>query len=282
MIKISRLFIPYIIIILIAGFNINFLLCFLWIMMHEFFHFLCAKKVGIEDMNIKFIPMGMVLQSESLDYISTRQDMIIALAGPLSNIALAVLFYLISLFYSNDIITLSLRTNIALGVFNLIPAFPLDGARVLRDILSTKTIYKRANRITIKISIVIGTLLLGYFIFLIFFKIFNVNLGLLSLFIIYISSKEKERIAYVIMGDVVKKKIRFLKNKYIENKSISIYFKNDLIKALSILDKNKYNIFTVLDDDMKVIDIIYEQDIIQALKIYGNITIEEYINIKKT
>lgn len=83
------------------------------------------------------------------------------------------------------------------------------------------------------------------------------------------------------MGDIIKKKYKFLKQGYIENKNLSINYKNDLITALSIVDKNKYIIFTVLDNDMKFMDIIYEEELIEGLKIHGNITIEEFINIRE-
>lgn len=68
------------------------------------------------------------------------------------------------------------------------------------------------------------------------------------------------------MGDIIKKKYKFLKQGYIENKNLSINYKNDLITALSIVDKNKYIIFTVLDNDMKFMDIIYEEELIEGLK----------------
>jgi len=44
------------------------------------------------------------------------------------------------------------------------------------------------------------------------------------------------------------------------------------------MDKNKFNIFTVLDDEMKFLDIIYEDELIEALKEYGNLTINEFIS----
>ena len=46
------------------------------------------------------------------------------------------------------------------------------------------------------------------------------------------------------------------------------------------MDKNKYNIFTVLDEEMKVMDVIYEEEIVQGLKTYGNITIDEFIKYR--
>ena len=82
------------------------------------------------------------------------------------------------------------------------------------------------------------------------------------------------------MSDIIRKKNRFINTKYMENKNISVYYKGELINLLSIMDKNKYNIFTVLDEDMRVMDVIYEEEIVQGLKTYGNITIEEFIRYR--
>jgi stage IV sporulation protein FB len=83
------------------------------------------------------------------------------------------------------------------------------------------------------------------------------------------------------MGYIIKKKYRFIKQGYIENKSISIFCKKDLLSVLGIIDKNKYNLFTVLDENMSVLEILYEEEIIEAIKTYGNISLSEYIDIKK-
>ena len=65
-----------------------------------------------------------------------------------------------------------------------------------------------------------------------------------------------------------------------ENKSISVYYKQGLANIMSIIDKNRFNIFYVLDDDLNVLFIMNEDELIKALKGYGNITLEEYFNLK--
>jgi len=109
----------------------------------------------------------------------------------------------------------------------------------------------------------------------------NFNLGLISIFILISSIKEKERIVYLIMGYIIKKKYRFIKRGYMENRSMSIFCKKDLLTALGMVDKNKYNLFTVLDENMMVLEILYEEEIIQAIKVYGNISLLEFIDTKK-
>ncbi len=82
------------------------------------------------------------------------------------------------------------------------------------------------------------------------------------------------------MGNIFIKRNKLLRNNYIENKSISVYYKMGLVNVMAIIDKNRFNSFYVLDDDLRLLFIMYEDELIEALKLYGNITLEEYFNIK--
>lgn len=281
MIKINRYFIPYIALLLLLGFRGQIITAFVMVFFHEIIHYLTARFYGFTGFDVEILPYGTVLKLKELDDATAKEDMMISISGPIASLILAVFFYL--LWKNTDFMSSSFRVyfegNLAIGIFNLIPAFPLDGGRILRDILSFKRCYREANRITTYISVFCGIIFMFCYIIIFFMGVNSFNLGFIALLIVISSLKEKERIAFIIMGDIIKKKMKFLTRGYIENRSMSIYFKKDLLTALSMVDKNKYNIFTILDDDLNVMDILYEVEIIDALKIYGNITIEEYIKL---
>lgn len=278
MIKVSKFFIPYLILLIILGFKGQVIISFVIVFLHEIVHYIAARCLGFSGFDVKFLPIGTVLQLKDLDEATPKQDLIISISGPVFNLITALICIIIYVFYKNVWINYLILSNLTLGIFNLIPAFPLDGGRILRDILSMKMLYRKANEITLKISIIIGTILMLFY-FVIFFKgIKNITLGLIALFIITISLKEKERVAYLIMGDIVKKKCRFLKRGYIENKSISIHYKKDLLTAIGLVDKNKHCTFLVLDDEMRVIDMFYEEELIKGLREYGNISLTEFLS----
>lgn len=275
LIKINRYFIPYIIVLMIIGFKEKLIISFIVVFIHEFIHYLTARMLGFKGFDVEILPIGTVLRLKDIEEASPNEDLIIALSAPIINLIAAGIFYLLYNNYSIDIYNLLFQCNFVIGSFNLIPAYPLDGGRILRDLINFKYIYKVANKVTVNISLIIGLLLIFYYLFLFFAGIKSINLGIIALFIILSSLKERERIVYLIMGDIIKKKYKFIKRGYIENKSISIYYKKDLVSVLSIVEKNKYNIFFVLDESMKLMDIIYEEEIIEALKLYGNVTLEE-------
>ncbi|APC41338.1 M50 family metallopeptidase [Clostridium estertheticum] len=281
MIKISKLFIPYIILLIVLGFKGKLVISFVFVFIHELMHYLTARILGFSGFDIEILPVGAVLKLKDLDEANAKEDLIISLSGPLLNLVLAFIFYILFIIFKRPYFDLIFNSNLAIGIFNLIPAFPLDGGRVLRDILSFNNIYRRANEMTIRVSMILGSV----FMFIYFISVSanrgNFNLGLISIFILISSIKEKERIVYLIMGYIIKKKYRFIKRGYVENRSISIFCEKSLLYVLGIIDKNKYNLFTVLDENMCVIETLYEEEIIEAIKTYGNISLNEYIDIKK-
>ena len=108
----------------------------------------------------------------------------------------------------------------------------------------------------------------------------NISLIIAAIIIYLITRSEKKSAMYILMGNIFVKRNKLLRNKYIENKSISVYYKLGLANVMAIIDKNRFNSFYVLDDDLKLLFIMHEDELIEALKLYGNITLEEYFDIR--
>lgn len=280
MIKVSKYFIPYIVFLIYIGYKGQLLYSFFIVIFHEFVHYAFAKFYGFSGFDIELIGVGASIKLKDFDEASPKQDLIISVSGPLANILLSIVFYFLYKSFQYNEFYILFKGNLSIGLFNLIPAFPLDGGRILRNILNFKFIYKKANKIMICVSIIIAALFMFLYILLFLEGHNNFNIGIIGLFIIVSSLTENERIAYIIMGDIVRKRHKFIKRGYIENKNTSIYYKMDLLSAVSLFDKNKYNVFTVLDEELRVMDLVYEEEILIALKQYGNITIEEFMKIE--
>lgn len=282
MIKFSRWLIPQILILIIFGWRIDIILSFIFIFIHELFHYIVARIFNVEPENITIHPLGAALELQNMDYLSRKKEIILFLSGPIANLILALIFYYIYIRFGRtvEIIKDCYEINLTLCIFNMIPAVPLDGAKILKSVLSGYTLYKNAYKIVVYISYAFGVIFIGIFIFLCTQGKINIFLLLIGVMMLLDSRKQIKEVMYIIMGDVVGKKDRFIKRKYMINRSISVYYKEELLKLLSFTDKNKYYIFKILDQDMRMIGEITEEDVIEALKDYGNITLEEFINIK--
>jgi Zn-dependent protease len=114
------------------------------VLMHEYGHALMARRFGIETADITLYPIGGVARLRRLPR-APGAELLIALAGPAVNFAIiAVLMVLGFLGLDQAVAGTDLGiflgelmlVNLMLGLFNLIPAFPMDGGRVLRALLS--------------------------------------------------------------------------------------------------------------------------------------------------
>ena len=148
------------------------------VVLHELGHALAARYFGIRTRDITLYPIGGVARLERLSE-KPVEELLIALAGPAVNVGIAALLFplvvLLSLpggllaFWSTALgffLVNLLVTNIVLVGFNLLPAFPMDGGRVLRAILAMPLGRLRATEIAAKVGIAIAVLLVAAFFFL--------------------------------------------------------------------------------------------------------------------
>lgn len=266
---------------ILLSLNKSIILAFISIFLHEISHIVVAKKNGCKFNNFKIHIYGTSAEFINIDELSKKEKIQIYLAGPCMNLAIACIFFFVGLIINNSMVDKIININLNLLLFNVLPAYPLDGSRVLEIILSEKILYKEVTDIISKISYMIALGLIAIFLIIfIYNKGINISLIIAAIIIYLITIGEKKSAKYILMGNIFVKRNKLLRNKYIENKSISVYYEMGLANAMAIIDKNRFNSFYVLDDDLRLLFIMHEDELIEALKLYGNITLEEYFNIK--
>lgn len=131
---------------------------FACVVLHEFGHALAARRYGIATPRITLLPIGGVAELERMPE-KPSEEIVVALAGPLVNVVIAAVLILVLgarvepealAELENPAVGFLARlamVNVVLVVFNMIPAFPMDGGRVLRALLSTHYPRARATRI---------------------------------------------------------------------------------------------------------------------------------------
>ncbi len=174
------------------GWNMLFILAiFLCILLHEFGHVVTGHRFGYKTKDIIILPIGGMSRFEKLPD-SPKEEFLISVSGPFVNLLIALILFLIqpyslsnfpyldiSELNSKNFLFLLCEVNFFISIFNLIPAFPMDGGRVLRAILSLFMSKLKATGIASSV----GTVLSISLIFLgIFFNPFLIVIGLFIIF----------------------------------------------------------------------------------------------------
>lgn len=159
---------------------------FACVTLHELGHALAAKRFRIKTRDITLLPIGGVAQMESIPE-KPKEELIVALAGPAVNLVIFALLFFILPRQAEDLLQFQnigpanflyalMFVNMWLALFNLIPAFPMDGGRVFRALLAFRMNRSKATRIAAGLGqfLAMGFVFLGFFYnpFLVFIGLF--------------------------------------------------------------------------------------------------------------
>ena len=255
--KVHPTFIIFACLLVYFGQGVLFLNYLCAMFLHEYAHAFVAKRLGYNLNNIKLIPFGICLNLSSFS-LSPKDEIKIALAGPLTNLFLCLVMFMLWWTFPScyNYTYLFFYANFITCIFNLIPAFPLDGGRVLRGTLSLFQSQKDTIKICHGINIFIAILLLTFFIISCFFTpnytylfvVFCVLSGIMDNnnqynynFISFASNKKSKNIIkikdyFVLEDEQLYKAIKFINNYSFIN--LHVYDKDNHL--VDIIDENEY------------------------------------------
>jgi len=181
------------------------------VVLHELGHALTARHYGIETRDITLYPIGGVARLERLPE-RPLQEFWIAVAGPAVNVVIAALLGIFWFFVNGLGFQISLNSpiggvlipllgvNLLLVVFNMLPAFPMDGGRVLRALLATRLGQLQATTIAVQIgvamAIVFGILGTMSFVKGVTDILFNPMLAFIGVFVFFAGQQELAAVRY--------------------------------------------------------------------------------------
>ncbi len=167
-----------------------FLLIFACVLLHELGHATVARRYGIRTRDIVLLPIGGVARLERMPE-RPEQEIAIAVAGPAVNVAILALLFVLRFVIQRgatvdgSLLDMLRLVNIVMIAFNLIPAFPMDGGRVLRALLAMRMPYVRATRIAANVGQAFALVFAAVGLF------FNPVLVFVALFVFLAASEER-------------------------------------------------------------------------------------------
>ena len=246
------------------------LLLFLCVVLHEFGHALAAKAYGINTPDITLLPIGGVARLERIPE-EPKQELVIAIAGPLVNVIIAGCLYVVigarghvttgTAVQSGDMLVGLLQINVLLLLFNLLPAFPMDGGRVLRALLATRMSYARATQVAATVGQGFAFLfgIVGLFGIP---GLYHANPFLIFIaFFVYLGASQEAALAQ--MRDVSR---RFPVSSAMVREFRTLPAAATLQEAIDALLATSQHDFPVLDESGNVAGILTRHDLIAALR----------------
>ena len=248
--------------------TIFLLLLFLCVLLHEFGHIFTARAFGVTTPYVTLLPIGGVAQLERIPE-EPWQEFLIAIAGPLVNVAIAILliaFVGASLDAAATAAVENMRipmtdrlaaVNLFIAIFNLIPAFPMDGGRILRAALASRMGFVRATGIAAwigqAVAFVLGFLGLLYNPILIFIAIF-----------VYLAAASE---AHIVALRAVSRGVPVTFGMMTQFATLSPQSHVD--EAVQTLLQTSQGEFPVVDETDKPVGVLTRADLIRALKELG-------------
>lgn len=251
---------------------------FVLVTIHELCHSLVAKKFGVIVREITLLPIGGIASMGSIPE-KPQQEFEISLAGPMFNILIAILLFLplYNVLGAKTLFSPSLQTwtqsvaylfwiNLALAIFNLLPAFPMDGGRILRSFLAPKVGYLRATKIAVNFGHAFA-LIFG-FIGLIS-QPPHVLLIIIAIFIYMAASSEETQVE---LKEVLK---NFKVSDILPKEFLTLSPEATISKALEVVFHSHQEDFPVMEEK-NLVGFLTRQDIVSSIHKFGtNKTIRE-------
>lgn len=278
-IHISVFFIAAIPLTVVSGSYIQYIFAYTSIIAHELAHIAAAASFGCRIVSLKILPVGLSADIDTGN-CSRREKTIIYSSGPIISFFLSAAAYLAYILLSEDqqyLYTISL-INLYLAIFNLIPAIPLDGGRILQEMLNDSMGLIKAGKYIRLMALLLSVVVTAAGVYQIMVGNMNFSLFIIGLYFIIFFISRKMEASLMNIKQLLYRRQRLLNKGIYQARDLAVLKSMRLSAVVKALDYDRFHFIYLLDDDLRLLRIITENEIIQFMLVHpGDMTIDELV-----
>lgn len=273
-ITIHPFFLLFVFLWVLAGLPRQTFLLFALVLGHELTHTVAAKIFGVKIFRVELFPFGGVGYLANPLEFDPKKEFIVAGAGPAFNLILFLCLwnyrlglYGIPHYAGHPLVIFLCKANVFLFFFNLLPALPLDGGRLLRASLSPRLGLHRATEVAATWGKWQGALLVPAGLLFSYYDYLNLSLALMGLFLYYAAGREQKSAIYVFLRYLLRKEKALKKHGVLKGEQLVVMENTTILEVLKRFKPMRYHQVIVLNQALRVLGLLSESQIIEiALK----------------
>lgn len=239
---------------------------FFSVLLHEASHAYVATKLGYRVREIELMPFGGVARIERLEGSGPKDAALIAAAGPLCSFFIAGACFAAGPPRPDTFMDLIVQVNLMLGLFNLLPAYPLDGGRILHALFQCVMRHKRATKYVVYLSYALCAAMAGKILFDVWTQqVVNFSLGVIAGFVLVSAKRESQGLDFHAVRIMAYKKADLARKGFMETQHYTVA-KHMAIKTLVRQFKTeRYAVILIVDERHHVCGSVTEIELWDAL-----------------
>lgn len=242
---------------------------FFSVLFHEVAHIVAARCCGYVVKEIELLPFGGVAKIERFGDFASEKIFFTAAAGPVASLCLAMLGFFLAAEGSSFWRLLG-ETNLALALFNLLPAFPLDGSHMARVLLTRVFPYLQATRLLVYASRIIGGCMLAKVLYDgLYLQVCNLSVLLVAVFIFFAAGKELKCCPFHAVRVMAYKKADLFQKGWMAAHHYAVRKDTCVRDVTPLFGAERYALLVVLDEAHGVCGTVTESEVWDALASRG-------------
>lgn len=261
------LFFSLLVLYAIAGMLAEAMIMFAAVVLHELWHTIVALGHGFDIEEVELLPFGGVARLKGLIEVNPVAEFRTSAAGPLASMTVAAVSFglFAALGRLGPYARLFVVSNLSIGLFNLLPVIPLDGWRMLRASLVSRTGFVAGSKTSSRISGIALAVMSAVILAAVFLGLVSAVTLAVVAFLIAAARRERANGAYVLFRYLIRRESEILTDRIMAVQQLVATKDVTIREVLQFITPRRYHMIVVLGSDLETLGIIGEKQLLDSL-----------------